>query len=123
MPFTHTIEDRIVHVEWAGIVSKEDLQAIGKLMPRLSAELGFAPDVLHTFDAVTGYGFQPIAAYMVSLLRKRAVIPCPVRSASVVKTPEAKSLASIFKALNRSPNLTIEIFESEAAARRWIGEK
>ena len=123
MPYTHTIKDRIVHITWEGIVSKEDLQSIGKLMPRLSGELGFAPDVLHTFDAVTGYGFPPIAAYMLSLLRKRVAIPIPVRSAVVVKTKEAKGLAAVFKALNRSPNLTMELFDNEESALRWIAEK
>ena len=123
MPYTYTIEDRIVHIAWGGVISKDDLQAIGKDMPRLARELGFAPDVLHTFDGATGYSFQPIAAYALSLLRKRVVIPYPVRSASVVTTPEQRSLAKIFKALNRTHNLTMGIFDSEEAARRWIGSK
>ena len=95
VPYTYTIEDRIVHLAWSGVVAKEDLQAIGREMPRLAAELGFAPDVLHTFDAVAGYSFQPIAAYALSLLRKRVVIPYPVRSAAVARTPESLALSLI----------------------------
>lgn len=123
VPYNYTIEDRIVHLAWSGVVSKEDLQAIGKEMPRLAAELGFAPDVLHTFDAVAGYSFQPIAAYALSLLRKRAVIPYPVRSAAVARTPETRALARIFVALNRTRNLKMEVFEAEEPARRWIAAK
>ncbi|MBK8475551.1 MAG: hypothetical protein IPL39_04370 [Opitutaceae bacterium] len=123
MPYTYTIEDRIVHLAWSGVVAKEDLQAIGREMPRLAAELGFAPDVLHTFDAVAGYSFQPIAAYALSLLRKRVVIPYPVRSAAVARTPESLALARIFIALNRTRNLTMEVFDSEEKARRWIAAK
>ena len=89
----------------------------------LAAELGFAPDVLHTFDAVAGYSFQPIAAYALSLLRKRAVIPYPVRSAAVARTPETLALARIFIALNRTRNLTMEVFDSEEKGRRWIAAK
>lgn len=123
MPYTYTVENRLVHIAWSGIVSKEDLRAIGLEMPRLAASLGFAPDVLHTFDAVTGYGFQPIAAYMLALLRKRVVIPHPVKSASVATTPEMRRLAQIFITLNRNHNLVMKMFDTEETARRWLGEK
>jgi hypothetical protein len=123
MPYTHTVEGRIVHIVWSGVVSKEDLQSLGEDLPRFAAELGFAPDLLHNFDAVTGYGFQPIAAYMLSLVRKRLAIAHPVKSASVAKTPELRRMVQIFKTLNRTHNLTMEIFDSEEAARRWLGEQ
>lgn len=123
MPFSHTVEDRVVHVAWHGLVSREDLQAFGKAMPQLVASLGFIPDVLHTFEAVDGYGFQPITVYMFSLLRKRVHIPKPVRSAVVATTPETRSLAKVFKALNRTKNLEMEIFDSEVAARRWLSRE
>lgn len=121
MPYTFSIDGRIVHFAWSGVVAKEDLQSIGKEMPRLARELGFAPNVLHTFDAVTGHSFQPLAVYMHSLLRKRVVIPTPVRSAAVTKTSEGASLARMFVSLNRSPNLEMKVFDSEEVARRWLG--
>lgn len=123
MPYTYEMEGRVMHVRWSGVVSREDLQAIGRDMPRVAAEAGFAQDTLHTFDAVTGYSFQPIAAYMLSLLRKRMPIPTPVRSASVVRTPQTRALAKIFQSLNRSQNLEIELFDSEADARRWLARE
>jgi hypothetical protein len=120
MPYTYALEDRLVHITWSGVMAKEDLQAFGKDMPRIAAELGFAPDVLHTFDGVTGYSFPPIAAYMLSLLRKRVEIPTPVRSASVARTPEARAVAKMFAELNRTRNLEMRVFDDEASARRWI---
>jgi len=123
MPYTATVEGRNVHIAWHGVVSREDLQSIGKEIPRLAAELGFAPNVLHTFGTMTGYTFQPIAAYVVALVRKRVTIPHPVKSVSVATTPETRKMAQFFKTLNRSPNLTMEIFESETAARAWLNEK
>ena len=123
MPYTYTIEDRIVHIAWAGVISKDDLQSIGKDIPRLAGLLGFAPDVLHTFDGMTGYSFQPIAAYVLSLVRKRVTIPHPVRSASVAKTPEMQKMARFFQSLNRTKNLEMEVFESEGAARHWLAHK
>lgn len=121
MPYSSIIEGRVVHIVWSGVMSREDLQSLGKGMPRIAAELGFAPDVLHTFDAVTGHSFQPLAAYMLSLLRKRVEIPTPVRSAAVATTAEGKSMARMMATLNRNHNLEMKVFESEEAARRWLG--
>ena len=120
MPFTHAVEDDILHFNWYGIITREDLQTFGKNMPALAASLGFVPNVLHTFDQMTGYRFQPLVGYTLSLLRKREKIPYPVKAAAVVNTPEKLALARLFKACNHSPNLTIEIFESEERARAWL---
>ncbi len=120
MPFQHQIEGRVVHIEWHGVVSKRDLQEVGRLMPRVAAEVGFAPDVLHTFGAMQGYSFQPIAVYMLSLLRKRAEIPAGVRSATIATTPEQRKIARLFQSLNRSPNLEMRVFGDEQSARAWL---
>ncbi len=123
MPYSYTTEGRIVHVSWHGLVTKDDLVAFGVDMPRVGQELGFAPDVLHTFDAVTGHSFQPIAAYMYSLLQKRVRIPNPIRAAIVATTPEGAALAKVFTTLNRTRNLEMKVFANEAAARRWLARQ
>ncbi len=123
MPYSYTNEGRIVHVSWLGLVTKEDLVALVEDMPRIGRELGLAPDVLHTFAAVTGHSFQPIAAYMYSLLQKRVEIPNPIRAAIVATTPEGEALAKVFKTLNRTHNLEMKVFGNEAAARRWLARQ
>lgn len=123
MPYSYTVEARIVHVSWHGVIAKEDLEAFGGEMPRVGRELGFPPDVLHTFEGVTGYSFQPITAYVYSLLQKRVVIPSPVRAAMVVGTEEGEAIATVFKTLNRTRNLEMKVFSNEAAARLWIAQK
>ncbi len=120
MPFTHTVENRLLHFRWHGVISRKDLQTFGRNMPGLVASLGFSPNILHTFDGMKGHSFQPLMVYMFSLLRKRAQIPAPVKSAAVAKTPKVRAIARLFKACNHSPNLTIEVFESEEAARAWL---
>lgn len=109
-----------MHVSWHGVITKEDLQAFGRAMPQIVGGLGFMPDVLHTFERVVAYSFQPITVYMFSLLRKRVHIPTPVRSAVVATTPSTLALAKVFKALNRTKNLEMEIFETEEKARLWL---
>ncbi|MBE2213607.1 MAG: hypothetical protein IAE82_07035 [Opitutaceae bacterium] len=122
MPYTATVEDRIIHIAWEGVIAPDDLEGVDREIPRLAAELRFAPNVLHTFDQVTGRSFDPMAAFAVSQKRKYRRIPVPVRAALVVKSPEATRIAEVFVALNRTPNLTMERFPSEKAARAWLAE-
>ncbi len=123
MPYTHAVEGKVVHISWHGVVSKEDLRTLGEEMPRIVEAIGFVPDLLHTFERMERYSFQPISVYMFSLLRKRVQISRPSRSALVATTPETKSLARIFKMVNRTPNLEMAIFGSESAARRWLARE
>jgi hypothetical protein len=123
MPYTYTVEDRIVHIAWDGTISRQDLQSVDQEMPRLAVRLGFGPNVLHTFAEATGHNYELITAYMVSLIRKRIAIPHPVKSALVATTPETKRMAELFRELDATPNLTIEVFASEAAAREWLDEE
>ena len=123
MPYTYTIGERIVHVCWSGMIAKEDFDSLAKDMPRIGRELGFAPDVLHTFEETTGFSFEPIAAYQYSLRQKQAKIPNPVRAAMVVTTKEGEALAAVFKTLNRTPNLEMRVFADEADARLWLARK
>lgn len=123
MPYTHNIEDRIVHVCWYGAITQQDLDDFGSEMPRIGRSLGFAPDVLHTFAAVTGLGLKPIEAFTYSLRQNQEPIPNPIRSAIVADTGEGEALATVFKELNRTPNLEMKVFADESAARRWLERK
>jgi hypothetical protein len=123
MPYSYTIEGRIVHVRWQGSIVKEDLESLGREMPRVGRQLGFAPDVLHTFGETTGFSFEPLAAYQYSLQQKQVKIPNPIRAAMVAATPDCEALATVFKTLNRTPNLEMQVFANEAAARRWLARQ
>ena len=123
MPYVCTIEGCIVHAAWRGTIVPEDLEAFGADMPRIGRRLGFAPDVLHTFEAVTGLGFEPAAAYQYSLKQKQVEIPNPIRVAMATTTKENEYLATVFKMLNRATNLEMEVFPSEAVARRWLARE
>ncbi len=123
MPYSYTIDGRIVRVAWHGVVAKEDLESFGAAMPQVGRSLGFAPDVLHTFDGVTGHSFQPIAAYLYSLLQKRERIPNPVRAAIIATDRQGMALAKVFTTLNRTRNLEMRIFADEPSARSWLEQK
>jgi hypothetical protein len=124
MPFTYTIEGRLLHFHWSGTLTQTDIQAMGAAMPKLSQQVvgatGKMPDVLHDFEAVESCDFPPIAAYDQSLRRRNVPIPRPVKSAIIASQNGGRAMARLFQALNRNPNLTMEIFDSEAAARQWL---
>ena len=123
MPFSCTIEERCVHVAWREAISVEDLREFGREMPRIGRTLGRAPDVIHTFEEVTGLGFDPSAAYEYSMSQKAVAIPNPIRAAMVATTKENEYLATIFIKLNRAPNLEMRVFFDEASARVWLARE
>jgi hypothetical protein len=112
-----------VHVSWHGLIAQADLDSFSKEMPRIGRGLGFAPDVLHTFEAVTGLGFDPAAAYQYSHKQRQVEIPNPIRAAMVVTTKESEYLATVFMKLNRAANLEMQVFFDEASARHWLARE
>ena len=123
MPFSCTVEEYCVHVAWRDAISVGDLRSFGQEMPRIGRTLGRAPDVLHTFEAVTGLGFDPAAAYEYSVRQKAVAIPNPIRAAMVATTKENEYLATLFLKLNRAPNLDMRVFFDEASARAWLARQ
>ncbi len=120
MPFTCTIEGRLVRVLWRDLVTPEDLDAFAEEMPRIGRSLGFAPDVIHVFEAVTGFTFEPIEAYRYSRKQRQVEIPNPIRVALVATTKESEYLATVFQTLTKVSNLEMHIFFDEPSALRWL---
>lgn len=112
---------------WSGTVTRNDLQQLNELMPELvpsiAMQCGDVPQVLHDFDAVKACDFPPISAYEHSVQRKRILIPQPIKSATIAKTSEVRAMARVVQALNRNPNLEMEIFDSEEAALAWLAQE
>ncbi len=123
MPYTHEVKNRIVHIAWQGDVTKEDLGAIGRLLPKLAATLGFAPDVLHTFAEMNGPAFAPWTAFEYSLRQETVRLRNAAKSAVVAKTPQVQAVARMMQALNRNPNIAMEIFASEEMALAWLRDE
>lgn len=127
MPFTYSADGRLLRFAWSGVVTRDDLQRLNELMPELvpsiAMQCGDVPQVLHDFDAVEACDFPPISAYEHSVQRKRILIPQPIRSATIAKTSEVRAMARVVQALNRNPNLEMEIFDTEAAALAWLAQE
>lgn len=120
MAFKHTIHEDYIHIEWYGELTRSDLQELGSLIPELGFKMGYAPNVLHTFDAVTSASLQPWDAFQHSLRIEDARLPNRAKSASVAKHPAALAMASLFQELNRNPMLVMETFNTEEEAITWL---
>ena len=123
MPATHEVKDRIVHFSWSGTVTAEDLRSLVKTLQALGASLGFAPDVLHTFDEMDGAAFEPWSGFEHSLRQERVRLHNAAKSALVAKTPKVQAVARMMQTLNRNPNLAMEIFPSEETALAWLRDE
>ncbi|ACB77340.1 hypothetical protein [Opitutus terrae] len=120
MPYQFTQTDEFVLIEWCGEMTDEDLVALGRQMPQIATKIGYAPNVLHTFDQVTGAQIKPWSIFEHSLRQKRLRLKNPIKCAWVVHTPEVRRMGQLAQELNRNPNLTLELFDTLAAAKTWL---
>lgn len=113
-------ENSLVHVRWSGILSNQDLASLFEELPRASAEAGFAPPVLHTFDEVERVDIEPTALVRHSRDRVWTLLPNPIRSASVGASPLTYGYALMIKRLNANPMIEMEVFASVEDALAWL---
>jgi len=52
--------------------------------------------------------------------RRAATFPNPFKSAIVGRVPAQAGMARMFQTLNDNPQITIEVFDDEAAALEWL---
>ena len=127
MPFTYSANQRLLRFVWTGTLTRADLQELNAQMPELVRALtmqqGDVPQLLHDFSALQGCDFPPLAAYEHSVQRKRILIPHPIKSATIAKTSEVRAMARVVQALNRNPNLEMEIFDTEESALAWLNQE
>jgi hypothetical protein len=122
MPYTIQLENRLLEVQWTGVLDREDLESIFHELPRRTRDLGFGPDVLHNFDAVTDVAF--VLTDLVGHSRKRVwtALPNAVRSAAVGTTPLTQAHARAFQSLNANPKIDMRVFSSRDKALAWLAE-
>lgn len=120
MPYERVIDAAFVHYRWRGEFTKSDLLAIGRELPELAQRLGYAPNVLHTFPKGLAGKIEPWTVFEHSIRRRNTVLQNPAKVAWVAREPQLLAVGRMLQELNRNPNIAIEIFAGEAAARRWL---
>lgn len=113
-------EGRLLVVQWAGVLTRQDLGRIFQELPEWSRSLGFAPDVIHIFSEVESIDFVFEDLIEHSRGRIWTEMPNRVKSAAVGSSPLTQGYARMFRALNANPMIQMEVFETETDARRWL---
>ncbi len=120
MPYTLHLHDHLAHIKWHGSLTADDPQRILEEFPRLTYQLGYAPDFLHTFDEVTALQFSlpelPSSSRFPLLLRPERQVRC----AAVARGPLHLTIARLFHTQFREPSLDTRIFPSKEAALHWL---
>ncbi len=120
MPIRIEILPEYVHVTWYGSLANDDLALLGTEMPKLGIQLGKVPNVLHTFDEVTGIGMQFEAMHSHGRHLGRIKLPNRSRTASVCSNPLSFGMARMMQSLNHNPDLQMEVFSTMEEALRWL---
>ena len=122
MPYTHTIEGRIIHIAWSGRTTKDDLAKLGHELPQIANSLRFPANILHTYEEAISLGFELTEIHHYSAAAKQVKPPVPIRAAMVSISMESEYISTLFKMLNRIENVEMRVFCDEASARLWLDE-
>ena len=120
MPYEISYDGPILVVRYFGIVTESDL--VGSANDVIALEdHGRAPrprltDLRAASDSPIGYAEVANIADRVG----HRPLSSTIRSAFLVDKPVQFGFARMFQTLNEHPQVTIRIFEDEAAARRWL---
>jgi hypothetical protein len=120
MAYRLSYDGPLLLIHLSGTLTRSDLEAIGDDVLALEQGGTNAPprltDLREITDAAIGY------AEMSQLADRSRTRPLAtrVRSALLVAQPLQLGFARMFQILNEHPNVTMQIFEDERAARAWV---
>ncbi|HKQ59178.1 MAG TPA: STAS/SEC14 domain-containing protein [Candidatus Eisenbacteria bacterium] len=120
MAFAITVEPDLLRIALTGALTAEDLAGLATATDDLERGRDPVPARLTDMTGVTTVEiFYPDVKTLADH-RRTLQFPNAFRSAIVVRTPVQRGMARMFQTLNDNPQITIEIFDDEAAALAWI---
>jgi len=122
MPFRHTIQDHFVCIEWYGILTPADFAQLLQELPRIGRSLGYAPNILHTFDEVLEIKMDYELFWSHSRQREAIFLPNKVKVATVSDRPIVFGLSRMIESINQSPLVEMHVFKLRPEAEAWLGE-
>jgi len=120
--FSVVMDGDLLLVRLTDAVTREDLVALVSIVADLERGRDVVP---HRITDMTGIRNFQVAYPDVQALaddRKARRFPNSLKSAIVVSTSAQMGMARMFRTINDNPQISIEIFEDEAAALRWLRE-
>jgi len=122
MPHRISLDGPFIRVWFTGVLTGRDLRDVADQLRAHERELGHVPDRLVDMSDVATTGATFELAILAARVRGIQRFPNAFRSALVSPKVEVAGFARIFRALNRNPQITVEVFERVAEAEAWLAE-
>ena len=122
MSFSIVMDGDLVRFILTGVLTRDDLLG---LIPVAAEVEGARAVVPHRLTDLRGISDVQVAYPDVQELaddRRARRFPNSFKSAIVVGSPVQMGMARMFRTINDNPQISIEIFEDEAEALRWLQE-
>jgi hypothetical protein len=120
MPYRYSLDGPYIRVWFTGVLTGRDLREVADELRPHESELGHVPDRLVDMSDVVTTGATFELAILAARVRGVQRFPNTFRSALVSPKVEVAGFARIFRALNRNPQITVEVFERVADAEAWL---
>jgi hypothetical protein len=120
MSFAVGIEADIVRVSMYGILTRQDLTDLLAASDAIDRRHDRIPPRLTDLRGVTEFQVSFAQLSGLAAARTAARFPNAFRSALLVSSPAQLGMANMYRTLNDNPQISIEVFEDEAAALAWL---
>lgn len=120
MPYRYSLEGPYLRVWFSGVLAGRDLREVADELRAHESALGHVPDRLVDMTDVVSTGATFELAILAARVRGVQRFPNAFRSALVSPRVEVAGFARIFRALNRNPQIHVEVFERVADAEAWL---
>jgi hypothetical protein len=120
MPYRLAFDAPHFQVWLFGTLTGRDLREVADELRAHERELGMVPDRLVDMSDLVATDATFNLAILAARVRGVQRFPNSFRSALVSPEVEVAGFARIFRALNRNPQITVEVFERVSDAERWL---
>lgn len=123
MPYKVDLSGPYFRVWFSGVLTGRDLREVADDLRAHEGDLGHVPDRLVDMSEVLATGATFRLAILAARVRGVQRFPNRFRSALVSPRVEVAGFARIFRALNRNPQIEVEVFPTVRAAEAWLESK
>lgn len=120
MPYRVALDEPYIRVWFSGTLSGANLRDVADELRAHERELGLVPDRLVDMSQMVATDTAFNLAILAARVRGVQRFPNTFRSALVAPRVEVAGFARIFRALNRNPQIDVQVFQDVDAAERWL---
>jgi hypothetical protein len=122
MPYLVRVENGILFLTLSGVLTRDDFVTLAKEAVATEAAFDVIPHRVVDFSTVTAFDIDYATMHDFAATRLKTRFPNSFKSAHVAPELAQYGYARMFQNLNDHPQITIAIFPTVAAARKWLQE-